>query len=220
LEVTLNYEASLFNKIKELKGKKYGDFTIKCLLDSLPYELVFLTSDCDIDMRIISLFAKWRKQHEMWFPAQFHVTIEGTAKWFQNALINVPDRLLFMIRVKEDYIGHVGLFRYNSATRTCEIDNIVRGNPAYPGIMADAIMNMMGWGRIYLGLQGYSLTTTSDNSRALKLYKQLGFVEIKRTPLIRNVTDERTDWVEAPKNYNGEIERYSVEMSLSEGDRK
>ena len=87
------------------------------------------------DQEIIRLCAKWRKQHEDWFPARFTVTVDGTARWLKNGVVETPDRLLFMISVNEAYLGHVGLFRFEFDDEDCEIDNIVRGEAGYPGLM-------------------------------------------------------------------------------------
>lgn len=207
-------EEEIIKKIKDLKGKKFGEVVIKGNFNGHDYELYFLTSECSQDLKIMELLSAWRKKHEFWFSAQFEVTVERTTSWFKEKVIGTEDRLLFMIKVGDKYIGHIGLFRFNFAEATCEIDNIVRGEETLPGIMGDAVSRMMDWGRKELGLKSYTLQTTSDNGRALKLYERLGFEESKRIPLVYVEAEGRKEWVPAPDDYAGEIKRYDVFMRL------
>jgi RimJ/RimL family protein N-acetyltransferase len=193
--------------------------TIKCNFAYSDYRLSLLTAKHLNNQDITCLLTKWRKQHEWWFPAQFNVTEEGTARWLKSQVIETPDRLLFMIESDGTYIGHIGLFRFDFEKNECEIDNIVRGDDAFPGIMSDAIAQMMQWGRTTLGLRGYELQTFSDNEKSLALYDRLGFREVKRVPLIQVKGEDRVDWIDAPEEYNGSIERYNVFMVLSERQR-
>jgi RimJ/RimL family protein N-acetyltransferase len=141
--------------------------------------------------------------------------VEGTARWLKNQVIETPDRLLFMIRVDGRYMGHVGLFRFHFDQRECEIDNIVRGEDDFPGIMGEAIGRMMDWGKAELGLEKYGLVTFSDNQKSLHLYRRLDFVEVRRVPLQRVEKEDRVEWVETPGEYFPKIERYNVYMELS-----
>lgn len=130
----------------------------------------------------IKRFAKWRKQSEQWFPTQFRVTLSGTKKWAKEQLIDKEDRILFMI---EDLtgiaIGHVGLYRFDFDRRSCEIDNIIRGEKKLPGIMTSAIMALCQWGSDVLGIKTYSLRCNPRNTKALALYKRCGFRAYEKT---------------------------------------
>lgn len=208
----------ILQKIKKIKYLSFSRTSVNCDFDKLHYKLILLTDDCVKDTNIIKLLAKWRKKHEFWFPAQFKITAEGTKIWLKQKVIDTVDRLLFIIQVDSKYIGHVGLFRFNFDKSTCEIDNIIRGESPFPGIITNAITYMMDWGKKELGLKGYTLETSSDNLRALKLYKRLGFIEFRRIPAIHVKRKDRMEWIEAPQNYKGIIKRYFVFMELKNLD--
>lgn len=194
---------------------KHGKNTkINAVFGSVRYSLILLSESHVSDTRLIKLLASWRRMHERWFPAVFPVTLHGTRGWLRDKVIQEPDRILFMIKIKNHYIGHIGLYRFNFRNNSCEIDNIVRGIDEYPGIMANAICRMMRWGRTEFGITTYELTTTSDNKKALNLYQKLGFTEVKRIPLIRIAKPDRIEWQNAPKTYSGTIKRYNVVMKL------
>jgi len=205
------YQEFVTKKIHVLKSKSYGSFVLHGKVGDQTFDIIFLTAEKENDTAIISLLSKWRKKHEMWFTAQFPITNVRTKSWFKTLLIDKPDRLLFMIRVSDKYMGHVGLNRFNFKKRTCEIDNIVRGETGYPGLMEAAIKTMMAWGTRSLGVAGFSLLTTSDNSRAIALYTKLGFVTQKKVPLVYKKTSEGGEWVSTPR-YKGNILRYDVYM--------
>lgn len=204
----------IVGELDNIKRSNSGDMIIKCNFNGLPYSLLPLTKECVNDDQLMGLLSNWRKKHEKWFQAQFEVTIEGTRKWFTNQLISTPDRILFMININNEYIGHLGLFRFDFETITCEIDNIVRGKKQYPGIMQNAIQHMMQWGRDVLCLEGYSLQVMSDNLPALRLYNKLGFEELKRVPLMRESFEGRVEWNPVPSSYEFPIEKHNVFMVL------
>ncbi len=204
----------MLRKIRDLKHAPLGEVAIACQFDDLNYKLILLTSECAHRKSLMELLGGWRKRNEFWFNVQFKVTTKRTTKWFKERVIGAPDRLLFMIKVRNEYIGHVGLFRFNFNKKTCEIDNIIRGKSKYPGIMGSAILHMMNWGRKNLGLLSYTLRTASDNKKALRLYKRLGFVEFKIIPLIQVQGKDGLEWVEAPRGYNKRTKRCDVYMKL------
>jgi len=208
---TFSKEAVLA-RISELKQLPFGEVAIDCKFNDISYKLILLASECAQNRELMDLIGKWRKKNEMWFSAQFNVSIERTTKWFKERLTNTPDRLLFIIKVGDDYIGHVGLFRFDFNTGTCEIDNIVRGEAAYPGVMFNAIKTMMEWGKTTLRLNGYSLKTFLDNERAIRLYEKLDFKKVLETPLIQKQNKDGLEWVEAPEGFDKRADRYEIIM--------
>lgn len=204
---------SILDKIKRYKNQKYESAKINCRYGELHYSLILITKDIISDPKILRLLSIWRKRNEKWFPTQFKITYKRTRSWLDMGVIHKVDRLLFMIRVGEHYIGHVGLFRFDFKRNMCEIDNILRGRKEYPGIIESAIEHMMNWGKLRFQLSKYSLQTSSDNDKAIDLYTKLGFKETKRVPLLYNKTNDGGEWVNAPRNYGKKIKRYDLFMS-------
>lgn len=204
----------LLKKIKTLKSEPFGKIIIDCNFEKLKYQLLLISKDCIMNKKIIRLLFLWRKKHEFWFQSQFKITFMGTQKWLEDRVINTPDRLLFMIKVKDRYIGHIGLFRFDFKKNTCEIDNVIRGVSLYSGIMSNALTHLMKWGKSELLLNNYTLETSSDNQKAIKLYTQLGFIETQRVPLIKSDINGYNEWIVAPKNYTKKIERYQCYMKM------
>lgn len=204
--------------IRRLKCGPFGRCSLKGLLNQTSFSLDLLTADMAKNDEIIALLASWRKATELFFSETFEITFEGTRKWFSHKLIDEPDRLLFIIKIGGGYIGHVGIFRFDHADNSCEIDNIIRGKPGFSGIIQSGIQEMVRWGAKTFGLESYTLQVASDNPRAVALYQRMGFVETSRTALVRTVTaDGYIKWVDAPKTAD-DIQRYNVHMRLNLGE--
>lgn len=170
----------MINKIKKIKEASFGDGFIGCQMGDLKYQLAPLTRDCCQKSDLVLLLAKWRRDNQKWFPPQFKVTLAGTKKWLKERVIEDPLRLLFLIKVNKEFIGHIGFNRFNLSKKTSQVDNVIRGRPGFPGIMSCSIISLMKWGQQTLDLKRFKVETTSDNKKALKFYRKLGFVETLR----------------------------------------
>jgi RimJ/RimL family protein N-acetyltransferase len=206
------YKIRILRKLDAIKKAPPNKTMLHCQFGKVLYDLVPITHTDENTISLIRLLASWRRTNEFWFPVQFPVTLKGTKIWLKDRLLEEPGRLLFMIRVNNQYIGHIGVYRFDFFHKTCEIDNIIRGRNTYPGIMEHAIGEMMKWGKKSLGIKKYTLETTSDNSKALKLYSRLHFTETKRIPLMQVKKDDRIEWQKAPIGYKGTIVRSTVFM--------
>jgi RimJ/RimL family protein N-acetyltransferase len=164
----------------------------------------------------VERLARWREGANAFFPAQFPVTVEGTRRWLVQGLLESPDRILFWVKAADGRpVGHVGLFRFDFDARGAEIDNIVRGEEGVlPGVIGSAIDALLGWGFTALGLQTAYLRVLSDNERALRLYRRLGFEETMRVPLAREQAGDVIRWVEVGGDYRLPVTRYFVTMRL------
>lgn len=207
-----SFQQQIVKIIEKIKKTTYITRSIYGNFQNKPFELVPLTTESVEDKKIIALLATWRDTHQTWFPAQFTVTEQGTKTWLKKGVIDVPDRILFMIKVGKEYVGHVGLYRFEFDRKSAQIDNIVRGSKNYPGIMSAAIETMMEWGRETLGLESYTLETRADNKKAIDLYTRLGFVEVKRSPIVQKKSADRTEWVHAEPGQKAQ--KYEVLMQL------
>lgn len=210
----VSWEKEVLARIAALKAARFGEVKAEGELGGNPFEVLLLTADQAANREIIDLLGRWRKENEDFFLGKFEVTYERTLAWYHKHLQDKPDRLLFIIRAGNGYVGHVGLFRFDFAARSCEIDNIVRGEKALPGIMGAAILAMMKWGERALGLRGYTLKVLGDNERAVRLYRKLGYEETGRIPLILAEGKDGPEWTEPPAGWTGKPERYYSVMTF------
>ena len=204
----------ILEKIKTFKEKPFYSTLLNINYNEEESRLVLITRDCINNDKMIDLLSKWRHENEFWFQATFPVTHDGTKNWLANKLIEEPDRLLFIIEVNTELIGHVGLWRFDFAQFSCEIDNIVRGEKKYPGIMFCAIESLHKWARSILNIHDFYLQTYLENFKAVNLYKRLGYEIIKIDPVIKISNGPRTEWILSPDNYSGTIERHQIKMAL------
>jgi RimJ/RimL family protein N-acetyltransferase len=146
----------------------------------------------------VALLAQWRLAAADAFPTQFPVTLRGTRDWLRQQVLDTPDRLLFwVVDGRGNRLGHLGLARFDFARREAEVDNVVRGLPGSPGLMADAVRALGEWATAELSLDDLSLRVFSDNRRAIRLYERCGFRESTRVPLACVTEGPVVRWVES-----------------------
>jgi perosamine synthetase len=167
----------------------------------------FLVPVCELhadDGQLIAKLARWRAENYFAYPTQFPVTIEGTTSWLRSKLLDVEDRLLFLVLDKYgNAVGHLGYANAINDKGEMEIDNVVRGDKAStPGIMSSALRAALDWADEMIGPRLIDLRVFSDNEHAVEFYRRLGFVDDELIPL--------------RKHDKGESIFYEV---LSEGDR-
>jgi RimJ/RimL family protein N-acetyltransferase len=154
------------------------------------------------DELLIALMAKWRKE-AITFHNKFDVTFESTHRWMQKLLLDVPDRILFLVlNPYGQPIGHMGFANALNTEGMMELDNVIRGvNNKNAGLMGISTKALLGWAYSVFKPIGFYLRTLEDNKHAIEFYEKIGFIVEGRQPL-RRIEN------------NGEINH----MPLSEGD--
>jgi perosamine synthetase len=161
-------------------------FTKSVPLDSGGYLLPI----CELhatDEALIKTLASWREKHRLAFPTQFPVTVAGTRAWLRQRLLDVEDRLLFLVTDEHGYpVGHLGLANARNDRFEVEIDNVVRGvDDAQPGIMSGAMRALLEWTEQNVAPSEIALRVLRDNVHAISFYRKLGFVDDGLVPLRR-----------------------------------
>ena len=84
----------------------------------------------------------------------------------------------FAMEVDGKYIGFCGIFNFNSLSHTCEL-GITIGDKDYwsKGYGREAIGLLLFYGFQHRNVRRISLSTGSDNERAIRCYLASGFVE-------------------------------------------
>ena len=138
------------------------------------------------DDQLISMLAEWREEATT-FHNKFKVTLESTNRWLRKMLLDVPDRILFIVVNTYGYrIGHMGFA--NALNNDCimEFDNVIRGeNGRDKGIMSCATKALLSWANDKFEPQLFKLRTLEDNEHAISFYQKLGFRLDGKQPLRR-----------------------------------
>lgn len=177
--------------------------------------LQVITKSMLSDDNVIALLTKWRSEHQDAFPSQFTVTHAGTKNWGQKQLLDLPDRILFFLETLDGKpFAHLGLFRCNYQEKSCEIDNVVRGENIIPGSMTDALRALIQWVYNTLQMKQILLQVFSDNQQAIALYKRCGFVEVRKKPLKKIIEQGVIKFVDI-KDSTEKADRYFLVMKLN-----
>jgi perosamine synthetase len=149
------------------------------------------------DERLIGLLGSWRDESAFAFPTQFPVTRDGTATWLRRGLLDVPDRILFLVQDRFGHtVGHLGFAAADNPDRSLEVDNVVRGEKAVqPGLMGVALEGLLAWGEDCFRPARIHLRVFADNEHAIGFYRRLGFRDTARSPLRREVDGEAVRYI-------------------------
>ncbi len=158
---------------------------------ALPDGRGHLVPVCDLhdgDDALIAKFADWREANSSAFPSRFPVTHAGTASWLRAKVLDVDDRLLFLVTDRRGYpIGHMGFANAVNDAMGLEVDNVVRGVPgAEPGLMGEAMASMLDWAEEMFRPRSVYLRVLTDNQHAIEFYTRLGFRGDGLVPLRRH----------------------------------
>lgn len=138
------------------------------------------------DEQLIAALSRWRRRHADAFPTQFEVTDAATARWLRRNLLDVEDRILFLVFDRHGHpVGHLGFASALGGDRELELDNVVRGEPAQPGLMSQSVSVLLSWAAEMFGAREVHLRVFDDNQRAVRFYERLGFAVRGTTPLHR-----------------------------------
>ncbi|MFM2015886.1 MAG: hypothetical protein RIQ51_1376 [Bacteroidota bacterium] len=151
------------------------------------------------DDELLQKITDWRNANVTVYPTQFVATLESTKAWVKDRLLDVPDRILFLVTDNAgQVIGHLGFNGCINQERYFEIDNVVRGLPnVNPGLFSKAIHSLIEWARKTVNLEGFFLRVMEDNDKAIKFYQRNSFVEEIRIPLVRESNGQFVTYREA-----------------------
>lgn len=182
-----NYKKALINYFSFLKNThRLDDLHTKYIL--LENNAGYLVPVCELhatDNALIKKLALWRETNAHFFPSQFPVTLEGTATWLRKGVLDVQDRLLFLVVDPHgQMVGHLGYANGLNEFCELEVDNVVRGEKeGNPGIMLAAMKRLIDWAEEFISPNNIFLRVLSDNAHAIDFYKKLNFVEGDFIPL-------------------------------------
>jgi len=185
---------------------------------SLPQTGGWLVPVCKLhadDEKTITRLSEWRRENSFAYPSRFPVTDSGTARWLQDRLLAVEDRVLFLVLDRHgEPVGHMGFANAFNSEGTLEADNIVRGTKAgHKGIMSDGMRVMLEWAEEKLGPAEIFLRVFSDNARAIEFYKRLGFVEGGLLPLRRHEQGEAVAYLPMEENDPAAPDKHFLRMT-------
>jgi perosamine synthetase len=158
----------------------------------LPETGGYLMPVCELhsdDTHLISTFSAWRRENMFAFPSQFPVTDAGTSAWLRKRLLDVPDRLLFLVLEKHGRpVGHLGYANCLNDQCAMEIDNVVRGvKGIHAEIMSEAMRTVLKWAEEVIGPHSIFLRVFQDNAHSVAFYRRLGFHDGEVIPLRKQV---------------------------------
>jgi perosamine synthetase len=144
----------------------------------------FSKFDLDSD-HSLNLLASWRNENIIAYPTRSPITISGTKKWLEKAVLANPNRLLFWIVDSSlGRLGHIGVV-VNPVSKNFEIDNVLRGIPIdNPGLMSSALSKIESVIEEEFSIESVCLKVLESNNHAAKFYLTHGYTAVGREDLV------------------------------------
>jgi hypothetical protein len=182
------YQAKVIAEFASLKSIHRFDELVSCsirLADEKGY-LLCVSELYAEDEDLIAKLAQWREEATT-FHNQFKVTLEGTKRWLRKLVLDVPDRILFLVvNCYGHPIGHLGFANSLNEEGLMELDNVIRGVQGVErGIMSYGVKSLLNWAESTIIPKGFCLRTLQDNTHAINFYTNLGFIIEGKQPLRR-----------------------------------
>jgi RimJ/RimL family protein N-acetyltransferase len=211
------YQNKIMTVFKGLKSiDNYSDLVAKSI--SLDGKIGYLTCVSELnatDFKLIELLAQWRMGADT-FHNKFHVTTERTERWLRKLLLDIPDRILFLVLNRYGRpIGHMGFANALNNNRQMEFDNVIRGvSNCDFGLMSEATKSLLRWASSTFQPEVFYIRTLDDNYHAINFYKKLGFSEFSRQPLRRIEVDGEVNHIPLSALDKASPDRFFVCMEL------
>lgn len=201
---------------------RLDDLFAKCIV--LSEDQGYLVPVCELhaaDDQLISKLADWRHENAFAYPTRFPVTAVGTKSWLRSKLLDVEDRILFLVLDHHgNPVGHLGFADCINGEAEMEIDNVVRGEKEVePGIMRNAMEALINWAEEVIGPRSIYLRVLRTNDHAIQFYRRLGWTDGQLTPLRRYEEGERIEYRTLAEDDHNEPDDYFLHMAYTP-DRK
>ena len=213
---TAVFRDAVRNSFAFLKGTdRLDDMLAKSV--ALADDAGYLVPVCELhsdDGPLIERLAQWREASSFAFPTQFPVTVDGTRTWLRERLLDVEDRLLFLILDRHGRpVGHLGYASAINDERCMEIDNVVRGEADAPrGIMSRAMQAVLDWAEELFAPETIFLRVFSDNEHAVAFCRALGFRDDTLITMRRHQDGETVAYRELDGDDDAEPDKHFLRM--------
>jgi len=123
----------------------------------------------------INKMVEAREHNSKMFFSRFIGSSASMEKYLLQGPLTQPNHILFLILdFNGTLFGHLGL-KFDAA-KGFEVDNVMKILSTKTGLMGAALKTLLTWVKNELCADSAYLKVLSTNSRAIKLYTQLGFV--------------------------------------------
>lgn len=197
---------------------RLDDLFAKCIV--LSEGQGYLVPVCElhaVDSQLIHKLSEWRRENAFAYPTRFTVTDAGTTSWLRSKLLDVEDRILFLVLDRHgNPVGHLGFADCINDEAEMEIDNVVRGEKEVePGIMRNAMEALMNWAEEVIGPRSIYLRVLNTNDHAIQFYRRLGFNDTQLTPLRRHEDGERVEYRTVTEEDHDKPDDYFLHMTYT-----
>jgi hypothetical protein len=164
-------------EIKDMKTLSLGCALTKSIVLSDGFSIVPIGSWILEDSETVARMVSWREKAKDSFFSKVDSSSESMLWYLGEYSIADPNRILFLIRKGEEFLGHLGLS--SISTGSAEIDNVMKSQDKSQTIESQQFFTIfvefISWARMTLGICEFKLQVVSTNLPAIQLYSRAGF---------------------------------------------
>lgn len=145
------------------------------------------------EREILESLTTWRSANMSYFFSRFEATVKSTSDYLAKYSISESNRIMFLVMYESEILGHLGLSNVHGDYG--EIDNVMK-SPKWEDLnnapsMRDCLNRLLEWSHSKLRVRHFGLKVLSSNTRAIKLYSNLGFSISKSLGVTE---DPKSEW--------------------------
>jgi Acetyltransferases, including N-acetylases of ribosomal proteins len=161
---------------------------------------------------VCELMSRWRNQFRESFLTQFTATPERTFHWLHNEVIARNDKILFLIIVNGEVVGHIGLT--DITADNAEIDNVVnthRKKDFFYEVLRVVVQMCFD----LMSIKKITIQYLSNNEIAVRAYRKIFHEAPVRSEPVRKIQDGDTIKyvICEPQNANVDIMYLTSELT-------
>ena len=173
------YSNSIINFFKFLKeSKTYNELLIKSIkvknynnLVLVPIGNIHLNDD-----KIIKKLCEWRNKNPQAFLQKKKTNFKKTKHWMKKNLLEVKDKILFLVLKDNVPIGHIGFANCLNRKMNFEVDNLIKGEFIKDkNVFSDVWQSLMRWAKDTFFLNEIFWRVIRNNLRAISFFKKNNF---------------------------------------------
>jgi RimJ/RimL family protein N-acetyltransferase len=153
-----------------LKKSRYGSRYLRFYIDKEIIEFHPLTFNSVTYKNIIRL-KQWRQKNKKYFYSKNYITFNTTQEYIRKYINSERLRIIFFIKYKKYFIGHLELTNLSSNNKNLEITYILRGVKSFKGKMSVGISSISNFIMDYFKFNNLFIKVESNNSKAINFYK-------------------------------------------------
>ena len=163
----------------------------------LPLSIVHLN-----DLHLMQKLFFWNNANPIIVSSRLNFDIEDISEWVRNEVLNVEDRIIFLIGNNEGQIcGQISIDNCHSGQ--FEINDVLKCNPeSSKEMILSALLSLFEWFRKTTNADSFSLRVMEGDIDEIQFYEKNNFIKTEKIPLVKETKNNVLSYRQADETEN------------------